>query len=387
MNRALFITIAIVIIILVFVVWLFLFINGAPANTREVFADLGIVGQTERPAEVVVDEVSGRSNATILSLNENGLEQITTSPVAGFGLASTSDGTILRYIERGTGYIFEINTRSSAQTQVTPSTIANAVEAYFAPDLSSVVVVTELEAKRQVSVLELPATSESEAVRSNLGTDIENIEYLTPTQIAFTRNSYIETVGYTYDLETKVTAEHFRLPVSDAVVVTTENNNVFTHPKVTSLFTGALYEVTGGGVVPASQSAFGLTAFIDGGIGIVSYVDGRTYRSYRLPSYTLQPILMLAEKCAATLTPDVVVCGAPNSETASTYVENWYKGLHTFNDYLWRVNTSSQEAALLSIPTEHIGRQIDVINMTAAPSEDKFFFQNKIDATLWLFNL
>jgi hypothetical protein len=49
--------------------------------------------------------------------------QITTNPVAGFTVFEGNEGTVVRYMERGTGNIFDYNTERDSQTQVSNKTI------------------------------------------------------------------------------------------------------------------------------------------------------------------------------------------------------------------------------------------------------------------------
>lgn len=395
MNRALFITVGILAIIIVFLVWLFLFLYGAPSDTREVFSDLGIVEPVERPVATSTPAETG-SNAVVLNLADGALQQVTTNPVAGFGMTTNSrTGTttstesgkgILRFVERGTGYVFEINLNSGLQTQVTPTTLPNTVAAYFSPDLERVVVVTE-RSGRQVTLVELPDNADSEASLTSLDAAAQNIQFIDDDTLTYTRNSFTETVGYTYTVGEQTVAERFRLSIPDATVLTTENNNVFAYPKPTASLAGALYEVESDGLLPASDMAPGLVPFIGGGIGVVNQVADGVYRTYRLPNYTEQPITMLPEKCAASAATSSVICGAPEPSQSEAFVEEWYKGVVRSNDLLWNVDTASGEATSLMNPVEVTGRQIDVTQMNVSPNGGHALFVNKIDATLWLFSL
>lgn len=386
MNRVLFITIGAVTIIIVFLVWLFLFINGAPSNTREIFSDLGVIDSVERPTEPDLTEVEAAGgNGIVLNLTDGGLQQVTTNPVAGFAVASTSGNTVLRFVERGTGYIFEINLTSGLQTQVTPSTIPNAVEAYFAPDLNSVVIVSERQG-RLVTLLALPNNPDTQASHTILDNTAENIQFIDENTLTYTRNSFTDTVGYIYDLTDQTVTERFRLKVPDATVLTTENGNIFAYAKPTALFKGALYEVVDGSLLPASQAALGLVPFIGGGLGIVNQVEDGEYLSYRLPNYTEQSVIMLPEKCAAG-EAGRVLCGAPEAFYTANFVENWYKGITNSDDWLWDIDTTTGQATVLAIPTQTTGRQIDVLNPVTDPAQEKLVFINKIDATLWLLQI
>jgi len=57
--------------------------------------------------------------------------QITINPIAGFTTFETSEGTFVRYMEKGTGNIFDYNTRTDSQTQISNKTIEFVQEVYW----------------------------------------------------------------------------------------------------------------------------------------------------------------------------------------------------------------------------------------------------------------
>ncbi len=385
MNRTIYITVGIIIIILVFLVWLFLFFNGAPKTTNDVFSDLGIVEGMERPAEIIGAE----DPRTTLNLSDGALQQITTNPVAGYGTASTSGGwNVLRFVERGTGYIFEINLTSGMQTQVSPTTIPHTTESYFSTDLNSVVIVTE-HSQRTVLLLELPDNPNDQVAQTTLPSQAENIQFISTSTVTYTINSPLKTVGWSYDTNTKEQIEQFVLPIPDATTITIQSETVYAYPKPTSLLEGALYELVDGEVEPVSKLAYGLVPFVsDNLITINQLSEQRPNKTYSVPNNTPQPIIMLPEKCAASPVTGRAWCAAPAEVTDTEYVEDWYKGVINSNDILWEVeNATTSTAYVLSVPETDAGRTIDAINLTTDPTYKHLLFINKVDSTLWLFKL
>jgi hypothetical protein len=63
----------------------------------------------------------------------------------------------------------------------------------------------------------------------------------------------------------------------------------------------------------------------------------------------------------------------------------WYRGDVILNDSLWEYNTVSQSARLLVSPETATGRQVDLINPQFDSADNHFYFQNKVDDTLWLY--
>lgn len=382
MNRALFITTGIVIIIFVFLVWLFLFVNGAPTNTREVFSDLGIVEPTPTPTRSS-EEVDERE---VLGLTDGVIQQITTEPVAGFRAASTSDGNVLRYVERGTGYIQEVKLNSGFKSQVSPRTFPNTVAAYFAPDLTSVVIVTE-QSNRAVQLVEFPKNASAEVIVTSLDAAAENIVYRDADTLTYTRNTYTETVGYSYNRITQATAELFRIGIPDATVITTADTTVFAYPKPTTALTGAVYEVEGGRLIPYSDTHRGLMPFIVDAVGIITHSEatGNQNTSYRLPSNQPLDTIVIPEKCTGSGT--IAWCGSAPTYSNPAAVEAWYKGVQAGDDTLVTIDTTTGAVTELVNLKNATGRQVDVFQPQYEPATEQLLFTNKIDGALWLLNL
>lgn len=383
MNRALFITIGIVLILFVLALWLWLFFYGTPTNTREVFSDLGLVETRERTLDPQTDGEREPGNV-VLDISESKLQQITTAPVAGYKMATSTDGRpLLRYAERGTGHLYEVNLNSGLQTQLLPSTVPNTIAAYFAPDLKSLVLVSE-QAERFVTVLKIPNNAELEVERFALDPDAENIEYLDANTIAFTLNDFKTTKGYVYNLRDNTVSERFTLELPDARVVTTNINEVYAYPKPASKLQGAVYRVSNT-ITPVTELFFGLVPMIANQEVFINYVENHSYATRNTSAAQPLAVLMLPEKCANTDEVGKVWCGSPAGVSTASFVEDWYKGAVSSEDWIWEVNAADNSVRTLIIPTEEVGRQLDIINPQFDSSGERFFFQNKTDATLWLF--
>ena len=107
MKNPLLITIGLVLIVLVLGVWLYLLFFGTPDTADEVFSDLGF-DIASQPVNVVAPEIPAASDTFVDTAGEK-LRQITTRPVAGFVSFFSSSTDLVRYAERGTGHIYELN--------------------------------------------------------------------------------------------------------------------------------------------------------------------------------------------------------------------------------------------------------------------------------------
>jgi Tol biopolymer transport system component len=91
----------------------------------------------------------------------------------------------------------------------------------------------------------------------------------------------------------------------------------------------------------------------------------------------------LPEKCAWSPTEeDVVYCGAPDFYVRGAYPTNWYQGRFSFDDNIWRIETT-QERYVLLVDTRENEDTFDVWKPQVSPNGKFFTFFNKRDLTLW----
>ena len=93
----------------------------------------------------------------------------------------------------------------------------------------------------------------------------------------------------------------------------------------------------------------------------------------------------LPEKCVWSKNNINIYCAIPNTISSSQYPDSWYQGITTFDDYFTKINTTTKEASTIT----NIGdsEPIDVIKPFLNNKEDKLFFINKKDYTLWSLDL
>lgn len=385
MNRALYITIGIVIILITIAVWVFLLIKGKPDNTQEVFSNLGIIPDVERPTENFPgDDIN--TDRVVLSLDGNRLQQLTTNPVAGFRTATSGDAVVVRYVELGTGHIFDINLNSGLQTAVVPNTTANTIEATLSSDLSHVVVTTEAE-NRLVTLLTIPRDEEDEVSKISLPGDAENISFIKDYQVRFTRNTSYNTTAFTYDIIANEVISQAVISIPDATVIYSGEEDLFAYPKPTTVFDGALYHIMNNSIKPLSATAKGFVPLVvnDTVIAFNQVVDGM-FQTLLQPDNEPQDIIMLPEKCTG-YDNQLIWCGAPLNTPSAEYLEDWYKGKISSDDSIWTIDTYMGSTTELASPKTLTGRQIDFTKPEIDPTREYLFFINKIDQTLWLLNL
>jgi len=100
------------------------------------------------------------------------------------------------------------------------------------------------------------------------------------------------------------------------------------------------------------------------------------------------PANTLPEKCVWSKEETTIIyCAVPNVIPRGEYPDDWYKGLISFSDNIWKIDTEINTVEVLSTPEVEVREQIDAIKLALSPSEDYLVFINKKDSTLWSLQL
>ncbi len=364
--------------------WGYLFLYGAPDKPREVFSNLGfraaqIDGSTSRTVEGTLPVPK---DATRLSLGTSQLEQITTKAVAGFTFLADEPEVIL-YAERGTGHVFEIDFATGLERQISLTTIPGTVSVVFSEDGSRAAFTTHEGYTKKTSTGNLVDGDSMQLME--LRSNAEDITFLDADTVAYTTIGTGSTVGYSRNAETFEETKLFEVALGDSITKWSNGKTVI-QPKPTHLFEGALYEVQNSKLSPLTKAASGFYGFLFNAIPVYSMVENKQYKGAAALGAGVVPqgIVLLDEKCAEQSTSSVLWCAAP-LVADDTYLESWYKGTITSEDYIWKVNITSGSTELVGDIPKLGGKTLDVLDLTQNQDGSKILFINKIDNTLWIY--
>jgi len=111
---------------------------------------------------------------------------------------------------------------------------------------------------------------------------------------------------------------------------------------------------------------------------IVINKSGNLIRQLKIPA--------LADKCVWSKDNRTLFCAAPRIIPSSAVMpDDWYKGLLSTSDDLWKINLDTGEETILNMG-EPV-RLIDAHNLLLPPKEDYLFFANKKDGLLYSLRL
>jgi len=382
-NRSVIITAGVVLILVMVGVWLYLFLFNTGDTGGEGVVDPGF-DLNPRPANVIEENLVTEPEYTVDTETER-LSQLTTKPVAGFVGFGVGTSSRIRYVEQGTGHIYEIST-GGEERMISRTTIPRVQEAHFSPDGETVVLVAFNDFNRDVFAS--PVDPESEALSiTDLPVNAQNIDVQNGGSVRYTFQTNEGSVGYESTLGTDV-RELFRVPFR-SITALWGKENTWVYNRPAEGLPGYLYEIVGGTYETTSYTGYTLVAdYLNGFLGVTSVRDGNP-ESYFISVSSGDRfdgfITLIPEKCDSFNETSAVVCAAGLVEDFS--ITDWYKGLTQSSDFLWTVDVLETEATLLENLEQTAGRSLDISTLLITENDNLILFTNKTDGTLWSYEL
>lgn len=388
MKKTLLISGGILLILIAIGVWAYLFIMGTPKEGEGIFSNFGF-GNNDVPVITDGNPSIVDTSSVTQSGNTQRLRQLTARPVAG---ATFIQGGI-RYAEKGTGHIYDIMFSTGNESAFSSVTTPRIVEAVFSPDGNRVALTSENNDGLDVYVSTITRDDQGTVKLDGaaLPTNIREVSFSdTGESVYYLEETSAGATGRSYNFARKVTETLFSIPLRDTQVLWRDPVYVYTTP--TAEQAGYLYKLTGSTMSFTVLGEKGLMAipYEEGLVLSTSVEEGLLSTAYEKGYAYTMPIGMFPDKCVddpkATST---LYCAAPLEfeSLSAAYPDDWYKGIVSFVDALWKIDVTKSEAVLVSDLLAESGRAIDVMEMGASEHGDYLYFINKNDDTLWMYDL
>lgn len=402
MNRNITLILSAVVVVILLAVWLYLMFFATPKGQDAVegsgaYSEFGELGE-DAPGGggnngTGAGEGDGNSdyNPETGAYEPDVLRQLTTRNVVGYREVEIASTTHVIYMESGVGHIYSINLENGVEERVSATTIPDAREARFSKDGSLVAVKTGKGSGIQpLSLAKVDFVSQSVVLEQ-----FENAV----SQFAFTEddillyslvnNNSVTTMSYNPDDQSSDVV--FSTPFREVVVDfgTSVDGPHYFWPKPSHLLEGFVYQVTAEGAFKRLPvDGFGLSAAVFEDEVVTSYRDNT-----RLVTALLNPSLSSPEMTDFALVPEKCVgdssqlyCAVPKNRTLKyNDIDRWYQGAQVYSDSLWLVDGDISNE-LIDVAS-HSGRQVDVINGALGVLSNDWYFQNKQDGSLWVYEL
>ncbi len=336
-------------------------------------------------------------------------------PVAGVGFTEMKDkkgivtSTATRYVERGLGHIFETPLSSYSESRIVDETRSRLSEALWGNNGKSVVVRYFDEnagtIKTQILNIGGTATQPKQGTSTESVSDFLNVEEIAlPDYIPFMATAedgadkifYLENgdafaagsvssfkkTGATGIFSSSFTEWLPQFPSQNLVTLTTKPSTsvpghlFFLDPKTRAL-TRVLSNINGLTTLTNHDGSSVLYAEIKNGSPELA-----VYNVSKKETRILAP-QTLPEKCVWESKGIIVYCAVPQVLPRAQYPDQWYQGLLSFSDDIWKIDTKTGATEKLFTPS----KELDIINLAISSNDTYILFMNKITGTPWVFRV
>ncbi|HEY9583859.1 MAG TPA: hypothetical protein VJI66_02775 [Candidatus Paceibacterota bacterium] len=326
------------------------------------------------------------------------LRQLSATPISGMSASSTASSSVVRFIDRGTGHVYEASSITDEIKKISNTTLPRIYESYWNKNLNAFVL-------RFIKDETDTITNFYAEIRSNASTTETKGSYLSSTirEIAvsptkdkvFTWNIESDRgIGYISSFDEKSKIKIVDSPLTQVTIDWPEINTATVATKASASSMGYMYSVnTKTGVMKAVLGGIrGLSAKMSKDLSRVIYSSSNliTYLLNTKNNSSEEIVFRtLADKCVwSNLRKNELYCAVPTEISRDfVYPDDWYKGKVFFVDKIWHIDTSTGEVHLLANLLNLSGALIDATNLTLDPKEDFLYFINKRDLTLWSLDL
>ncbi|PJE74535.1 MAG: hypothetical protein COV01_00680 [Candidatus Taylorbacteria bacterium CG10_big_fil_rev_8_21_14_0_10_41_48] len=389
--------------------WYFFFIKSTPtpisdttsdnsdlfpfgSNTSNDSGQIGTVKPNNGQGSTTID-LSGSNSAL-----QPRLRKVSDDQVSGAILFDRGGFSVIHYMDRATGHIFESNADTVTKTKISNITMPKIYETLWSNDglelIARYLKDDGVTIQSFYGVLPATTTSNSSVEGYFLPSNIKELSlfdkkviYLDPTQNGILVSSNID--GGKKVLSTNLYSRDWLLTLAN-----TKTALVGTKPS--GLVGGDLYvlDIATGIKTKIMTDILGLTGTIspDGNRVFASAEQGGGVASaiYSISDKKMDTLSLktLSDKCAwSSKNKTVIYCAVPVSIPNGVYPDDWYQGTVSFSDRLWKINTTNQETDLLLDPSIETGYDMDMIKLYVGPSDSQIIFINKKDSSLWVLDI
>lgn len=392
MTQKILVGLGITTITIMLLAWGYLLLFGTPSGVNEVFVDLGL-----QRAPTPIEPASNIAPVANLAPASTRMTQLSTKAVIGFTYMEAVESSTttqakparLRYAERGTGHVYEIDFSNNTESRISGTTIAKAVSATFSDDGLAAVIVAEGIDGTSASLQAFGATSNRSL---SLPNNSKDFRFVPSSNLRYTVVENNETVGYEMDWGDGTTTSLWRVPLTDIDTKWTDRGALVVSRPAPWLTSG-VYSVENGslGRVVAPEYMLSAKTETSGRFVLYSYLDEEQGGSVNYildrESSTISPSSLVAIPDKCTFTSQSFWC-ASSFETSSAnrdVLNDWYRGEFTASDALWQ-GTADGSAVYVDNLSGLAGFDIDVTHLTGTP-DNQLFFINKTNDTLWVYKI
>lgn len=327
------------------------------------------------------------------------LRQISFVPTAGAIASSTASSTVIRYIERASGHIYETERDSFSTTKISSVTIPKVHEALWTPDARRLLVryLREGEVSIRTFYAKIATTTRPEQALEGLFLP-DGIRDVTIQGSKIFYLAWKDTAqqGITANIDGSDKTIIFSSSFGEWAAAWGSPSYITLYSKPSGGTEGAAYllNASKGDYIKEIGGTLGLEALsnFDGSLLLYSGSDGQTpitgIVDTKKDQATELGISTLVAKCVwSKKQKSMIYCAVPGTAPAGYYPDQWYKGTISFNDSLWKIDAATGETTEVFNPLLIAGKTMDIYKLGLDHSENTLIFTDKKDMTVWSYAL
>lgn len=317
-------------------------------------------------------------------------------PVASLTTYTHNDTPYVRYIERGLGHVYETSMSTLEENQVSIETIPGVQDAVWSSDASYVATRRSGDgdtATIETYALKLPAAGDTSSTETSgvflpqnivgFSSQGNNLFYLVKTSSGV--------VGNISSFEGTNRRQIFSSPFTEWLVSWPSTNTLLLSTKPSGGVTGHVYTLSAssGSLSRKIANVPGITDIANKDVSKILYLaseSGYTMHLFDVASSQDVPFnfFTMPEKCTwSNVEASVIYCAIPNSVPSGKYPDDWYQGVVSFSDSLWRINTDTGDSTRIVGLSDQEGDPMDAINLSLDADDLTISFINKRNGLPW----
>ena len=326
------------------------------------------------------------------------LRKISTEQVSGVGTLDVKAGVVLRYIEKATGHIYEVEMFSPKQARISNTTIPLVYDALWGNKNNSLVARYIKDDDHTLDTysltIKISTTTENTIAGVAFPANVSDISVFDTNVFYLVQNETLST-GYVSDFgglkkkliwNSEIKELNSQFVNAKTVALTTkpaQNIDGFTY----------LVDTTTGVVKKLLGNVAGLSTLVgpDGTKAIYLKQNSNTQMFLFDQKNNLVTGLTPAtfpEKCVwSNKNKDMIYCAVPKNTLSGGSLTSWYRGFISFDDDIWKYDLKNNTASIIESLSNDSGEAIDVTKPILSENEQYLVFINKIDGKLWSLDL
>ena len=308
-------------------------------------------------------------------------------------------GTLVRHIEKATGHIYETELFSPNQNRISNTTIPLTYDAIWGNKNNALVARYLTEDNKTIETYGLLIKNVSTSTENTMSAvkllgNIDEVSVFENSVFTLEQKD-TSSVGYISGFDGTKRTQVWNSPIKELLSQYVSAKTIALTTKPHQDNNGFLFFVdTGNGQ---------MKKILGGVLGLSTLVDNQATRVLYLDQTNTPGLFVfdIKNKLSKDITPTTfpekcvwgkknagtIYCAVPEEFIDRDSLTSWYLGFVSFTDNIWKYDLKNNTSSLVGSLYTESEKQIDVIKPLLSENEQYFVFINKVDGSLWSYDL